>query len=353
MEKSIDVLLHNGVDMKAIALVDHLTESELIEKIRHEKDASVRDRYRAILWIHQGESRGEIAKRLGIVCNTLCRWVKGYNSVGESGLHRQPGQGRKRTLTPERVENIKNWVNSEEGVWTLKRMMLKLEEMEGITVTQQAIWYRLHESRWSWKTGRPTNPEGDKDAQEAFQKRGLIEAVEHGSGVIFADSMRYGLISNPWRNWGPVGERVAIPKQMEFDWGYLWTEIDVLSGDVNVWFLPEMNGETLSRIVAKIPEKWGNNVALVWDNAGAHKSAAKRLPDGVSVIPLPAYSPELNPVERFFQELRRRIANKIFGSLEELEDALSEALEEYFQDKEAVRKLCSYPWIVEQMQGTG
>ena len=112
--------------MKAIGLSDHLTESELTEKIRHEKDASVRDRYRAILWIHQGESRSEIAKRLGIGCNTLYRWVKRYNSDGESGLHRRPGQGRKRTLTPERVEQIKSWVKAEEGVWTLKRMRLKL-----------------------------------------------------------------------------------------------------------------------------------------------------------------------------------------------------------------------------------
>jgi transposase len=156
--------------MKAIALVDHLTESELVEKIRHEKDASLRDRYRAILWVHQGESRGEVAKRLGIGCNTLCRWVKRYNISGESGLHRQPGQGRKRTLTPEKVEEIKEWVNSEEGVWTLERMRLKLEEAEGICVTQQAIWYRLRQSRWSWKTGRPTNPEGDKEAQEAFKE---------------------------------------------------------------------------------------------------------------------------------------------------------------------------------------
>lgn len=156
--------------MKAIALVEHLTELELTEKIRHEKDATVRDRYRAILWIHQGENRGDITKRLDIGCSTLYRWVQRYNSDGESGLHRQPGQGRKRILTPERVEQIKEWVNTEEGVWTLKRMSLKLEEEEGICVTQQAIWYRLQESRWSWKTGRPSNPEGDKDAQEAFKK---------------------------------------------------------------------------------------------------------------------------------------------------------------------------------------
>jgi hypothetical protein len=88
---------------------------------------------------------------------------------------------------------------------------------------------------------------------------------------------------------------------MEFEWGYLWTEIDVLAGELNVWLLPEMNGATLSRVTAEMPEKWGKNVALVWDNAGAHKSAAKHLPDDVSVISLPAYSPELNPVERFFQ----------------------------------------------------
>ena len=49
-------------------------------------------------------------------------------------------------------------------------MSVRLKEEEGISVTPQAIWYRLRESRWSWKTGRPTNPEGDKEAQEAFKK---------------------------------------------------------------------------------------------------------------------------------------------------------------------------------------
>ena len=118
--------------MKAIALADHLTEWELIEKIRHEKASSVGDRYRAILWLQQGKSRDEIAERLGVGCNTVCRWVKGYNSSGETGLHPQPGQGRKRTITPEKVEQIKGWVNSVEGVWTLNRMSIKLADEEGI-----------------------------------------------------------------------------------------------------------------------------------------------------------------------------------------------------------------------------
>lgn len=72
--------------------------------------------------------------------------------------------------------------------------------------------------------------------------------------------MRYGLISNPWRNWGPVGERVTVPKQMEFEWGYLWAEADVLAGELNVWLLPEMNGGVLSQVVREMPEKWGENL---------------------------------------------------------------------------------------------
>ena len=80
--------------------------------------------------------------------------------------------------------------------------------------------------------------------------------------VIFSDTMRYGLINNPWRNWGPVGQRVPIPKQMEFEWGYLWAEIDVISGELNVWLLPEMNSEVLLEVVTKMPQKWGQKTAI-------------------------------------------------------------------------------------------
>lgn len=177
--------------------------------------------------------------------------------------------------------------------------------------------------------------------------------------VIFSDTMRYGLINNPWRNWGPVGQRVPIPKQMEFEWGYLWAEIDVISGELNVWLLPEMNSEVLLEVVTKMPQKWGQKTAiktqakpasLVWDNSKVHKAVDEKLPNGMKSLFLPPYSPELNPVERFFEELRRKTANRIFDSLEELEKELVEAIQEYVIDRQKVRQLCGYPWIIEQLQ---
>ena len=72
-----------------------------------------------------------------------------------------------------------------------------------------------------------------------------------------------------------------------------------------------------------------------------HKSVAMPLPATISHKFLPAYSPELNPVERFFEELRRSIANT--SSISELEDALVEAMNEFLGDTSKVQQLCGYP----------
>jgi len=70
----------------------------------------------------------------------------------------------------------------------------------------------------------------------------------------------------------------------------------------------------------------GDPVALVWDNAAVHRAAVRYFPVTVQPLFLPPYSPELNPVERLFQELRRHMANRICASLAELEARLVEAL---------------------------
>jgi len=70
--------------MKGIELADHHTEQELEDRIRSARDAAIRDRYRALLWILQGEKRGEIGRRLGVTRTTIREWVKRYNREGDS-----------------------------------------------------------------------------------------------------------------------------------------------------------------------------------------------------------------------------------------------------------------------------
>ena len=60
---------------------------------------------------------------------------------------------------------------------------------------------------------------------------------------------------------------------------------------------------------------------------------------------LPAYSPQLNPAERFFQELRRELKNKVFESYEEVEKAVIEAVKPYLKDKQKVKSITCYGWL--------
>jgi transposase len=60
---------------------------------------------------------------------------------------------------------------------------------------------------------------------------------------------------------------------------------------------------------------------------------------------LSPYAPELNPVERFFEELRRKLKFRLFESLETAEECLSEILQAFYNDVERVKSLTLFPYI--------
>ena len=72
---------------------------------------------------------------------------------------------------------------------------------------------------------------------------------------------------------------------------------------------------------------------LIQDGAGFHlPENDPRLPANVRIITLPAYSPELNPVEKLWDHLKDEICNRVFASVEELREALTEWLEAFWGD---------------------
>jgi transposase len=73
----------------------------------------------------------------------------------------------------------------------------------------------------------------------------------------------------------------------------------------------------------------------------------------VNLLRLPAYSPELNPVERWFQEFRRVLSNRIFETVELLQEALTKALEPYWQEPARLRSLAGFSWWVEATESLG
>ena len=91
-------------------------------------------------------------------------------------------------------------------------------------------------------------------------------------------------------------------------------------------------------------------VIVVWDNAPCHRPTMHREIPGLIVLFLPPYSPELNPAERFFEEIRKATANQIFKTIEEQEAVIEKKLNLLADDTVGMKQLLGYRWILEQTE---
>ncbi|CBH23714.1 transposase [Salinibacter ruber] len=84
---------------------------------------------------------------------------------------------------------------------------------------------------------------------------------------------------------------------------------------------------------------------LILDDGRFHKANTLTIPDNVRLIFLPPYSPELNPVERFWQDLKSYLAFDLHETLPELKERVSEKLHSYTD--EAVASLTGYEYLLD------
>jgi DDE superfamily endonuclease len=110
-------------------------------------------------------------------------------------------------------------------------------------------------------------------------------------------------------------------------------------------FLPRLDGAGFELFLHEWRQVFPDErVAVVLENRGAHTSPRITWPDGSEPVHLPAYSPERNPGERWFQELREPLSNQVHDSLAVLETALTKALHLYWEHPETLVQLTAYPW---------
>ena len=165
--------------------------------------------------------------------------------------------------------------------------------------------------------------------------------------------MRYGMMSNFRRSWSIKGKRALLDQQQIFVNGYLYTAINPITGeDFHLINLDSMNTDTELLFLTELKKQHPyTHVYVVFDNAPSHKSKKIHEIKGLSIINLPAYSPELNPAERYFLEVRRSTCNQIYDGLRSIEERITTYINSC--TKESIKSLCGYDWIIEQCRMLG
>ncbi|MBD2261263.1 IS630 family transposase [Pseudanabaena sp. FACHB-2040] len=204
---------------------------------------------------------------------------------------------------------------------------------------------------------RPRHTKADAQAQSAF-KQGLAHQIEwqrqshqESDVEVWAfDEHRVGLKAIVRKVWAPIGERPLARVNHRYQWLYVYGFVHPVSGRTEWLLLPKVNVAWFNLALAQFARAVGasatHRIALVLDNAGWHHSQQLSVPEGIELVFLPPYSPELQPAERLWELVDEPIVNRSFDTLDPLEEVLAQRCITLTSMTEAVQGRTHFHWWV-------
>lgn len=150
------------------------------------------------------------------------------------------------------------------------------------------------------------------------------------------------------RVWARRGSRPAAVKQTQYEWLYVMAAVCPRTGQSIGMLSPYISTEVVNVYLKQFAGELAANVhaALIWDRAGFHKAKELVVPENITIIELPAYSPELNPVENLWQYLRSHYwANRSYGDYDDLRQAACDAWQRVCLTSEMIKSICQADYI--------
>lgn len=165
---------------------------------------------------------------------------------------------------------------------------------------------------------------------------------------MFQDEARFGRISDTRRCWCPKPDRPLCPSMVSHEYTYAYAAVSIANGQMDSLILPHVNGACmqifLNEVASRHPEE---RIIMVLDGAGWHQNESLVLPSNLRLLKLPPYSPELNPIENLWEEIREKFFhNRVFDSLDALEAHLCVALNYLEHNPQQIRSIVAWPWII-------
>ena len=136
------------------------------------------------------------------------------------------------------------------------------------------------------------------------------------------DEARFGLQPVLRRVWAPKGERRVAPVAADYEWLWMYAAAHPATGESFCLSLPRLDGEMTQLLLDEFAKAYavaGKRVVLCWDGAPAHGAKSLRVAERITLVPLPAYTPELNPAETLWPVVKEGVANESFKELGALE----------------------------------
>ena len=149
--------------------------------------------------------------------------------------------------------------------------------------------------------------------------------------------------------WWKRGERPPGLLDQRYASAYIYAAIEPGTDNAFALILPDANGAGMQTFLDAFAETIGKDehVALVLDGAGWHSGKTLRVPGNITLVPLPPYSPELNPVERVWLYLKERFLSlRLHNDYTAIVAAAAKAWKRLCKQTGRLASLTAYPWIM-------
>lgn len=146
--------------------------------------------------------------------------------------------------------------------------------------------------------------------------------------IWFQDEARVGQQGTLTRIWAKRGTRPRAPRDTRYKWSYIFGAACPARGAAAGLILPYVNAEAMGLHLEEIAKAVvpGAHALLIIDGAGWHGAKRLNVPDNITLVKLPPYAPELNPMENVWAYLRsNKLAITVFDSYEDILDKCADA----------------------------
>jgi putative transposase len=169
--------------------------------------------------------------------------------------------------------------------------------------------------------------------------------------IMFADEARFGRMNRIRPCWAPIGTRPEVAAQLIREYIYLYGAVSPKDGTCVYLIMPTSNTACFQAFLDVLARRFARqDILLILDGAPNHRCGDLAVPDNITLLYLPPYSPELNPKENLWDEIREKIfKNYALKSMDAVRAKLKQAILYIERNPKLVRSITSFPYIVNSL----
>ena len=177
------------------------------------------------------------------------------------------------------------------------------------------------------KEGKQRGDRGLKKIKRTVEEH-CIQYTKGKVRLMFQDEAGFGRINKPKYCWCSGGIRPEVPCHHIREYRYAYGAVEPLTGKSFFLIMPNCDTDCMNLFLSELSKKFrDDDILLVCDGAAWHKSKTMEIPSNITILHIPPYTPEMNPIEQIWREIRTQgFKNEVFQTLKKVVERLCETI---------------------------